>query len=228
MDFWRNCKYESIQVNENLTDDEKYCEVILNRFPKNRFTNFSDIDSVKNFIKSFTNWHKNVESDLEAMIFEELIIVNLFPNVNPKLKDIIDEDHVEKPLSEKEENMRLDLVLYVNNHPILIIELDGKQHEEQMISDADREVTIPSGLPRTYLLRVSSKEIRDNKKDVAKMIKRVYHYVSKRYLITEQYINELTMLDFDYEDVPDVKVRTALFKRDEDLASWLRELTQGY
>ncbi|MGE7683904.1 hypothetical protein [Peribacillus simplex] len=228
--YWKNSSFSfrSIKLHEDeflFIEDNEYYEKVLRSFPKHHYCNLSSIDDVKNFIITLDNWHDKLESDLEAIVFTNLIEVGLNPLVNPQLKDIINEEKLENPLSEQQEKYRLDQVLYINQHPILWLEIDGKQHEDLIIPDAERESVITKILPRTYLLRISAKEIRKDIKSIAQMVKRTFHYVAKRHLITEQYINELSILDLDYEGVlGELEVRSAIYKRDEDLAQWLRDL----
>ncbi|NRF89821.1 DUF559 domain-containing protein [Paenibacillus frigoriresistens] len=226
--YWKNHRVDSIKF-EDITEIEiaEYHSMVLNKFRPHSHCILNSIEEVGTFINSFDNWHEKVESDLEAIVFNEVVKIGLRPMVNPLLKDVVNEELLERPLDESTGVFRLDQVLYVNNHPILYIELDGKQHENQTYTDAQREAIILAVLPQTNLLRISSEEIRGNRIQVANTIKKTYHYVSKRYLITEKYKNELAILDLDYEDVPDLKIKTAIHKRTSDLGKWLREVTMG-
>ncbi|MEW4239334.1 DUF559 domain-containing protein [Priestia megaterium] len=226
--IWANSTFESFEIHEmewKCIEDEGYYNKVFNNFPKHTHWNPTTSSDIKNLISEYDNWHIKLESDLEATVYNSLIKEGLKPLVNPLLTEVTDQTIIGESIPPNLKSYRLDLVLYIQKHPILWIEVDGSQHKEQIISDAEREVLINEVLPRTYLLRVEAKEIRTNINSVASMIEKAYYYTAKRHLLTEKFQNELTSLNLDYKGIfNELKERTALSKRNEDLAQFLREL----
>jgi hypothetical protein len=177
-----------------------------------RFSGFETFEKFEKYVNEFESWDTNLESPIEAKLFDELIKINLKSknikmvvqcSINFSSKDILNIKEITVPHPNiKDNNIRLDFAFFYKGFPLLNVECDGKDSHASytdQLKDRSRDEFVKSlGFS---VMRFTGSEITREAWFVADRIEKMIEYTSKLADLQIEFLQKEAALEFEYGGV---------------------------